>query len=97
VVREVVAHQLGIDPSAVSMDRPISDPPLGADELDLVEIVMELEDRLGVEIPDAALERHLGGAFGKGPARITPAQLVAVAADAPKAKAPRGPAPQSKQ
>jgi hypothetical protein len=65
------------------MDRPISDSPLKADDLDLVEIVMELEERLGIEIADAAIERQ-AGPLGKGTVRITPSQLVSIARDAPK-------------
>jgi acyl carrier protein len=63
------------------MDRPISEPPLKADDLDLVEIVMTLEERRGVEISDAALERY--GKLG-GPVRITPNQLATIVKEAPK-------------
>jgi acyl carrier protein len=69
LVRNVISELLKVDSSAIPMDKPISDPPLKADELDLVEIVMELEERQGVEIPDAAIESSV---------RITPNQLVAI-------------------
>jgi acyl carrier protein len=88
-VREVIADLLKVDAEAIPMDRPISDPPLTADDLDLVEIVMELEDRLGIEIADADIEGQPGGALGKGPVRITPNQLAAVARKAPKAQQPK--------
>lgn len=84
VVRAVLAERLKTDASAIPMDKSISDPHLRADELDLVEIVMDLEERHGVEITDAAIEKYLGGKFGDGPARITPNQLVTVVREAPK-------------
>jgi acyl carrier protein len=85
-VRAVISDLLKVDSSAIPMDKPISEPPLKADDLDLVEIVMELEERQGVEISDAALERYAGGKFGKGPIRITPNQLVLIVREAPKLK-----------
>lgn len=89
-VREVIAGVFGVDAATIPMDRPISDPPLRADDLDLIEIVMELEERLGIEVADAAVEPYLGGLPPKGPARITPNQLVSIAREAPKAKQPKG-------
>ena len=50
-VRELVATQLGISSYQVTFDANlVSD--LGADSLDVVELVMAMEDELGVEIPD---------------------------------------------
>jgi len=50
-VRELVATQLGISSDQVTFDANlVSD--LGADSLDVVELVMAMEDELGVEIPD---------------------------------------------
>ncbi len=50
-VRELVATQLGISSDQVTLDANlVSD--LGADSLDVVELVMAMEDELGVEIPD---------------------------------------------
>lgn len=89
-VREVTARLLKVDAATISMDRPISDPPWSADDLDLVEIVMELEKRLGIEIADASVERYLGGPLAKGPIRRTPNQLVAVARTSSRAQQPRG-------
>jgi acyl carrier protein len=85
VVREVIADLLKVDAAVIPMDRPMSDPPLKADDLDLVEIVMEVEERLGIEIADDALERQ-GGRLEKGLVWITPNQLVSVARKAPKAQ-----------
>ncbi len=50
-VRELIAEQLG-----VTLDQVVSDAnlisDLGADSLDVVELIMALEDELGVEVPD---------------------------------------------
>jgi acyl carrier protein len=85
-VRTVIGELLKVDPASIAMDCFISDPPLKADELDLVEIVMELEDRNNVEFSDEAIEKHLGGKLGGGggPARITPNQLALILRAAPK-------------
>lgn len=72
-----------LDASAIRMDNPISDPPTKADDLDLVEIVMNLEERVGVEITDAAIERYLGGKMLNTPPRITPNQLARIVGEAP--------------
>ena len=63
-VREVLAQQLGRRPEAIAMDTPLVHPTVGADELDIVEIVMALEDRFKIAIDDAKVEpgltpRHL--------------------------------------
>jgi acyl carrier protein len=84
-VRAAIADLLKVDASSIPMDQPISSPPLKADELDLVEIVLELEERLDIEIDDATVERQ-AGPLGKGPLRITPNQLVTIAREAPKAQ-----------
>jgi acyl carrier protein len=50
-VRELIAEQLGVTVDQVVTDANlVSD--LGADSLDVVELVMALEDELGVEVPD---------------------------------------------
>ncbi|MEI8353559.1 MAG: acyl carrier protein [Lentisphaerota bacterium] len=50
-VRELIAEQLGVTVEQVVTDANlVSD--LGADSLDVVELVMALEDELGVEVPD---------------------------------------------
>lgn len=84
-VRAVISELCKLEAAAIPMDRPISDPPLKADDLDLVEIIMELEDRLGVKISDATVERY-AGKLGKGPIKITPNQLVLVVEQSPKSQ-----------
>ena len=81
-VREAMASVFDVKPSSVDMNRPLGDPPFNADELDLVELVMEVEERLGVEIPDAKIEELEAGQPKKAPVRVTPAQLVEIARQA---------------
>src|SRR5262249_10399918 len=89
-VRAVISELFKVDASAISMDKPISEPPLNADELDLVEIVMALEDRQNVVIPDEALDRYVGGKVGRIPVfRITPSQLASIVREASKQKPKR--------
>ena len=49
-VRDILAFHLGIDGSQLGDDTRFED--LGADSLDVVEIVMSCEERFGVEIPN---------------------------------------------
>ena len=49
-VRDILAFHLGIDTSQLGDDTRFAD--LGADSLDVVEIVMSCEERFGVEIPN---------------------------------------------
>jgi acyl carrier protein len=50
-VKEVIADRLGLDPDEIKMEsRLIED--LGADSLDNAELVMNLEEKFGIEIPD---------------------------------------------
>lgn len=55
-VREAVADQLGVDEVDVTMDSRLAED-LGADSLDLVELLMELEDELVDEVPDTEAEK----------------------------------------
>lgn len=55
-VRDVVVEQLSVSPDAVKMDSKIIED-LGADSLDVVELVMALEEKFGVEIPDSEAEK----------------------------------------
>ncbi len=55
-IREIIAEQLGIDENAVSLDTAFVDD-LGADSLDLVELIMALEEAFDMEIPDTEAEK----------------------------------------
>jgi len=54
-IRSIVAEQLGVDMSEVTPDASILDD-LGADSLDVVELVMALEDAFDIEVPDEDVE-----------------------------------------
>lgn len=57
-VKEVVIEQLDCDPAEVKEDsRFVED--LGADSLDVVELVMALEEKFDIEIPDEDAEKIL--------------------------------------
>lgn len=55
-VKAVVAEQLSIDADAVKMESKIIED-LGADFLDVVELIMALEEKFEVEIPDSDAEK----------------------------------------
>ena len=54
-VRGIVADQLGVDLGEVRADASILDD-LGADSLDVVEMVMSLEEAFDIEVPDEDVE-----------------------------------------
>ncbi len=53
-VKEIIANQLSVKVADIKDDTNIAEE-LGADSLDLVEILMSLEDEFGVSIPDEAI------------------------------------------
>jgi len=55
-ISEVVVEQLGVEEAAV-VETATFIEDLGADSLDLVEIVMAFEDEFDTTIPDTALEQ----------------------------------------
>jgi acyl carrier protein len=54
-VRSILAEQLGVDLAEVTPDARILDD-LGADSLDVVEMVMSLEEAFDIEVPDEDVE-----------------------------------------
>jgi len=55
-VKEVVVEQLNVNPDEVKMESKFVED-LGADSLDVVELVMALEEKFGIEIPDDQAEK----------------------------------------
>lgn len=55
-VRDIIAEQLGIDPEEITMESSFIDD-LGADSLDIVELIMALEEEFDIEIPDEDAEK----------------------------------------
>ncbi len=55
-VNSIIAEQLGVEASEVTSDASFTDD-LGADSLDIVELVMAFEEEFGLEIPDEDAEK----------------------------------------
>ena len=54
-VKSIIVEVLGVDAEAVTLEVSFAD--LGADSLDIVELVMAFEEEFGIEIPDEDAER----------------------------------------
>ena len=54
-VKEIVKEQLGVQEDAINMESTFVDD-LAADSLDIVELVMDIEEEFGIEIPDEKAE-----------------------------------------
>ena len=54
-VKSIIAEQLGIDEKEIRLDSKFIDD-LGADSLDIVELVMAMEEEFQMEIPDEEAE-----------------------------------------
>jgi acyl carrier protein len=54
-VKSIMVDQLGVDEDKVTMDASIIDD-LGADSLDVVDLIMSLEEEFDIEIPDEDVE-----------------------------------------
>jgi acyl carrier protein len=55
-VREIIVEQLGVEEDEVAMESSFIDD-LGADSLDIVELIMALEEEFDMEIPDEEAEK----------------------------------------
>ena len=55
-VRAILVEQLGVDPAEVTVESSFQED-LNADSLDLVELIMEMEDRFKIKIPDEEAEK----------------------------------------
>ena len=55
-VKNIVVEQLGVSEADVQIDSTFIDD-LGADSLDIVELIMAFEEEFEIEIPDDAAEK----------------------------------------
>ena len=55
-IKEIVADSLGVEIDTLTAETSFKED-LGADSLDLFELVMALEDEFGIEIPSEELEK----------------------------------------
>jgi len=54
-ITKIIADKLNIDPKTITGSATLQD--LGADSLDIVEIIMKIEDQLGVAVSDEQAEK----------------------------------------
>ncbi len=55
-VKKIVVEQLGVEEEDIAMESSFIDD-LGADSLDIVELIMALEEEFDLEIPDSEAEK----------------------------------------
>ena len=55
-VKEVIVDKLGVEEDKITSNASFVDD-LGADSLDTVELIMQLEEEFGLEIPDESAEK----------------------------------------
>ena len=55
-ILQIIANQLGIDLEEITLEASVTDD-LGADSLDVVELIMALEEEFNLEIPDTEAEK----------------------------------------
>lgn len=54
-LKDIIAEQLSVEADEVKMDSNIQDD-LGADSLDVVDLITTIEDEFDISIPDEAVE-----------------------------------------
>ncbi|MGE4547039.1 MAG: acyl carrier protein [Desulfurella sp.] len=57
-VKEIIKEQLGVEEEEIKPEAKFIED-LGADSLDTVELVMAMEEKFGIEIPDSDAEKIL--------------------------------------
>jgi len=51
-VKEIIAEELGVEEDTITLESDLTDD-LGADSLDAIELIMEIESQFDVEIADS--------------------------------------------
>lgn len=54
-IREILSEQFGVDAEDINPETTLAED-LGADSLDVVDLIMSIEDEFAVEIPDEEVE-----------------------------------------
>lgn len=54
-LRSILAEQFEVEPDTITLETSL-DEDLGADSLDVVDVLMSIEDTFSVEIPDEKIE-----------------------------------------
>lgn len=55
-VKKIIVEQLGVEEDEITLESSFIDD-LGADSLDIVELIMALEEEFDLEIPDSEAEK----------------------------------------
>ncbi len=55
-LKEIIVEQLAVDPEEVTMEASFIED-LNADSLDLVELIMEIEEQFGIQVPDEVADK----------------------------------------
>ncbi len=55
-LKVIIVEQLAVDPEDVTLEASFVED-LNADSLDLVELIMEIEEKFGIQVPDEVAEK----------------------------------------
>lgn len=55
-LKEIIVEQLAVDPEEVTIEASFVED-LNADSLDLVELIMEIEEKFNIQVPDEVAEK----------------------------------------
>jgi acyl carrier protein len=55
-IKKIIVEQLGVEEDEITIESAIIDD-LGADSLDIVELIMAIEEEFDIEIPDSEAEK----------------------------------------
>jgi len=81
-VGEIVASVLEVEPSTIDHGKRLAGPEIGADDIDVTEIIMETEGRFGIKIPVEKLRvAGTGTGTGTGAGNLTVERLAEIVKD----------------